>query len=124
MDITITDNAYRVAARQRIVKARDAATAAGFTCNGQQYDSDPTSIQRINAAVTLAMLALQNSQPFTMDWTLADNTVTTLDAPGMIAVGTACGQFVAALFDKARSLQDQIAAATTADQMDAIVWTA
>jgi hypothetical protein len=55
---------------------------------------------------------------------VADNSVVTLDAAGMIGVGMACGQYVASVFDRARVLREQIEAATSADQLDALTWTA
>lgn len=122
MQITITDDAYRAKTWERIKAARDAAEQAGFVYNGMRFDSDRVSVGRIGNAVTLAMLAQMFGQPFSEDWTLADNSVVTLDAIGMMAVGMACGQYVGPIFNRARVLREQIAAATTADQLDAIVW--
>ena len=124
MNITITDNAYKAKTWERIKVARAAAESAGFIFNGMRYDSDPLSLQRISSAVTLAMLAQSAGQPFAIDWTVADNTVVPLDAAGMIGVGLTCGQYVASVFDRARVLREQIDAATTADQLDALQWTA
>ena len=122
MKITIKDRAYAEKAWARIKSARAAAESAGFLCGGVRYDSDPASQQRISSAVTLAMVAEAAGQPFTITWTAADNNVISLDAAGMIAVGQACGQYIADIFARARTLREQIEAATTADQLDAIVW--
>lgn len=122
MLITITDSAYRIKTWERIKAARTAAEGAGFLFDGVHYDSDPASLQRISSAVTLAMLAQSAGQPFSIEWTVADNSVVTLDAAGMIGVGLACGQYIAGVFNRARVLREQIEAAATADELDAIAW--
>ncbi len=109
-------------ARIRVNLARDRAEHAPFTCNGYLYDGDEKATARITGAVSLAMMAAMAGQPFTKDWTLADNTVITLDGPAMLAVGAALGTKVGAVFDTARDLQERIEAATTAAQADAITW--
>lgn len=123
MDIVITSSAYKDAAWERIKRARSDAEGAGFVHNGVRYDSDPLSCQRIASAVVLAMLAMQAGQPYSIDWTTFDNTSITLDANGMIGVGLACGTYIASIFTQARALREQIDAATTADELDAIQWT-
>jgi hypothetical protein len=70
----------------------------------------------------MAMLAQAGGQPFSIDWTLADNTVRTLSGADMIAVGQALGQHVAACHIKARALREQINAATTVAEVEAVVW--
>lgn len=70
------------AAQWEIVKAaRDAVIYGGFTYNGGTYDSDQISQSRIQGAVQLAAIATQSNQPFSLVWTLADNSTVTLDAP-------------------------------------------
>lgn len=123
MEITLNASPYRDATWERIKAARSAAEAQGFLCNGVRYDSDPASVQRISASVVLAMLAQQAGAPYSIDWTTFDNSTVTLDAAGMIAVGLACGQYIAGIFDQARALRTQIESATTADELDGIQWT-
>lgn len=122
MNITITDTTYAEKTWERIKAAREAAEAAGFLYNGVLFDSDPVSIQRISGAVSLAMLAQAAGQPFSQTWTVADNTTMELDGPGMLAIGVALGEHISAIFEKARDKRAEIAQATTADQLDAIVW--
>jgi hypothetical protein len=45
---------------------------------------------------------------FSIDWTLADNTVRTLSQADMVNVGLAMGQHIQTQFSKARSLRSQI----------------
>jgi hypothetical protein len=107
------------AAQWNLIKqARSAAEYAGFAWDRSVFDSDAISQQRITGAVTLAQL----SPGFTIDWTLADNSVRTLNQADMIAVGVALGVHVQAQFSKAQGLRLQIEAASTPEQVAAVVW--
>lgn len=74
---------------------------------------DLQSRANITGAVVMAMLAAQNAQPFSIAWTMADNTSVTLDGKAMITVGMATGQYVAAAHANGQVLKGQINAATT-----------
>lgn len=99
--------------------ARDAAEFGGFTWDGSVFDSDLTSQSRIQGAVQLAGLAPAS---FGIDWTLADNSVRTLDAAQMTAVGEALGTHVLTQHTIGRGLRAALEAATTAAEVDAIAW--
>ena len=101
-----------------IKQARALAEYAGFTWNGSVFDSDAISQNRITGAVTLAQL----SPSFTIDWTLADNTVRTLNQVEMFQVGAALGTHVQTQFAKGQLLRVQIEAATTKEAIEAITW--
>lgn len=103
---------------EEIKAARSTAEYAGFVWDGSTFDSDLVSQQKIMGAVQLAGL----NPLFTVDWTLADNTVRTLSASEMAAVGVALGTHVETQYVIARGLRDQIAAAQTTAEVDAIVW--
>ena len=62
------------------------------------------------------------SPEFSIGWVLADNTVRTLSQSDMLQVGAALGDHVAAQFAKGVLLREQIEAATTAAQIEAVVW--
>lgn len=102
--------------------ARNATEFGIFTWNGSTFDSDAASQSRIQGAAQLATLALMNNQMFSVDWTLADNTVRTLSAQDMIMVGTAMGEHITMQHTKARLKRKEIEAATIADQVAAITW--
>lgn len=106
----------------QIKQARTQAEYAGFTWDGSVFDSDATSQQRINGAVSLALIAKQASQPYSITWTLADNTLRVLSADDMISVGLALGTHVQATFNKGQQLQQQIEAATTKGEIEVITW--
>lgn len=103
----------------RIKQARALAETADFTCGGVVYQADK---ERITGAAQLAQLALAGGQPYSIDWTLSDNTQVTLDAAGMVAVGTALGDQVAQVFAIGHALREQIASATSIDALESIVW--
>lgn len=105
-----------------IKAARDAAEAAGFTWDGSTFDSDLQSQGRIQGAVQLALLAAQAQEPFAIAWTLADNTVRTLDGADAVAVGLALAAHVQAVFGHGRDLRAQIDAAASAEELQLIEW--
>ena len=102
----------------KIKAARGDAEFGGFTWDGSPFDSDAISQQRIIGASQLAGI----TPGFLIDWTLADNTVRTLNATDMQAVGFALGQHVNAQHVKARGLRQQIDDATTPAEVEAVVW--
>jgi hypothetical protein len=102
---------------------RDTKTAAGFTSDGVVYDSDPISIGRIGSSVQIATICKAGGAPFIVEWTLKDNTTKTLDADEMIQVGLDCMAFAQVIFAQGVDYREQINAATTQAQLDAIVWT-
>lgn len=105
-----------------IKRARATAEAAGFTWNGARFDSDAVAQSRIQGAVQLATLANANSQPFSIDWTLADNTVRALNGAEMVAVGLALGQHIQAVHAHARALRQQLNAAATPLEVENTTW--
>jgi len=105
------------------IKAERSAREFGqFTWDGSTFDADDTSQRRIQGAVQLAVLAQMAGQGFSMDWTLADNSVRALDATDMTAVGVALGEHVAALHETGRLLRQAIDQATTVADVMAVVW--
>jgi len=101
-----------------IKAARTQAEYSGFTWDGSAFDSDAISQARLTGAVQLAQL----NPAMTLDWTLASNTVRTLSAADLTAVGVALGVHVATQFAKGQALRAQIDAATTKEAVEAIVW--
>jgi hypothetical protein len=106
----------------QIKRSRDAAEYGGFTHNGLVFDSDPDSVQRISGAVTMAMIAASADAPFSIDWTLADNTVHTLTGEEVVQIGLALGAHVASVHATARTLRLAIADAADVEALAAIAW--
>ncbi len=107
-----------------IKRARDAAEFGGFTWDGSIFDSDEKSQSRIQGAAQLATLAALASQAFSVDWTLADNSVRTLTGAQMLEVGTAMGVHIMTTHATGRSLRDSIEATTTTEALELITWPA
>lgn len=107
---------------QEIKRQRETAEFGGFAWNGHVFDSDLTSQSRIQGAAQLAQIALAQSQPFEIDWTLADNTVVTLDATDMLSVGMTMGTHIATTHAHSRILRAQIESAQTIIELDYIQW--
>lgn len=116
-----TLDSVKAATWARIKQVRALAESADFVCCGAMYQADK---DRIVGAAQLALMAQAAGQPYSIDWTLSDNTHLTLDAAGMIAVGAALGAHVAEAFSIALQLRGQVAAATSFDALEAIVWPA
>ena len=112
------------AAQWTAIKAqRDAVEFGGYTWDGSGFDSDSQSQSRIMGAAQLATLAAMAEQPFSIDWTLTDNTVRTLAGADMIAAGQALGVHVGAAHATARALRAAIESATTQAEVEAVQWT-
>jgi len=97
---------------------RTTAEYAGFTWDGSVFDSDAISQQRIAGAVQLATL----SSLFTINWTLADNTVRTLNQQQMLAVGLTLGYHINTVFTKGQALRSSIESASTKEAIESICW--
>lgn len=107
------------AEKWRNIKAnRDSHEYGGFTWDGSVFDSDATSQQRIAGALQLAQL----STTFTIDWTLADNSIRTLDAQEMGYVALALGSHVSEVFSHAQELRAQIEETSSIEQLETIHW--
>lgn len=103
-----------------ITAERDQREAAGFPYHGRVLDSNPLSVQRITAAALGAQAAVATGQVFTVDWTCADNSILTLDAPAVIGMPLALAQHAAALHAHARTLKVAVDAASDKTALAAI----
>ena len=92
---------------------RNAFEFGGFTFEGIQYDSDQVSQGRILGA----SLAYQDQV-----WTADDNTVVTLTATKMVELYQRLQLHVAVAHERGRIAREAIQAATTKDQVEAIVF--
>lgn len=98
----------------RDVKADKAPTPFGIV------DSDDSSKIKITGLVSMAMLAKGAGAAFSEEFTMADNSVVTMDADMVIGLGVAVGQHISAVYARARALREDIDAATTQAELDAI----
>lgn len=103
----------------RLQAARKEAEAAGFEVAGRRFQSDADSIMRIQVA---AMAAQAAGSGWSTEWTLADNTTATLTRAQMLAVCAGLFAHLKAQRDRAKLLREQIDAAGSADEIEAVQW--
>jgi hypothetical protein len=118
-DNSATLEAAQARAWVRVKACRAAVETGNFEYAGGQYQCDSA---RITGATTMALMAKMAGQPFSIGWTLADNTVRTLTGDQMIAMGAAAGRYVDSVFATARSLREDIAATSTIEEANLIAW--
>ncbi|SEL11782.1 protein of unknown function [Roseateles sp. YR242] len=106
----------------QIKQLREAHEFGPLTWDGSVFDADERAQLRIMGAVQLAAQAVAAGQPFSMDWTLADNSIRTLSAADLMALGEALGQQVASAHETARLLREAIDAAATVAEVQSIDW--
>ena len=102
-----------------IKQARVDAEAAGVTWDGSTFDSDLESQDRIQSATLSALIT---GQTFTVDWTLADNTLRTLSRADMLAVCLANAAHIQKARHRARVLRGKVVAATSEAELKKVVW--
>jgi hypothetical protein len=93
------------------------AETGGITINGVEIATDRES----QALLMGAVLVAQNNPEYVVNWK-AKNGWAVLDAATILAVADAVRNHVQACFDREKDLQDQIDAATTAAELEAVVW--
>lgn len=102
--------------------ARAAHIDSGLATPYGDFQTAPPGRQNITDAVLLAQTLASQSQPVSIDWTLADNTVVTLGLTEIVTVGLLLGQKVQEAHAHARTLRAAIDAATTAAEVEAVAW--
>lgn len=108
-------------ARKLEVEAlRTTTMDGGCPCTIGTIDSNLQSRLYVAGAVTMAQIAIAQSQPFAMRWRLIDNTYADLDAFEMITMGVELGMFVNACCQVSFDLKDEIGACTTIEKVAAI----
>ena len=98
--------------------ARSAALDAPMATPYGTFDCDAASRKNITDAVLMSQFAT----PFSIDYTLADNTTATLDAAAMANVGLLLAQKVQNAYAIGRTLRAAIEAAPTVEALEQITW--
>lgn len=101
---------------------RDQLEQSGVPYLGKPLDSDPVSVQRIAIAVQAAQAAIAANMPFTLAWTMQDNTAVEMDAAQVVGMSVALAMYSDSLHQTARTLREQIESAETAEALEAITW--
>ena len=104
--------------RAKVKLHRNKAEWAGVQTPFGLIDSDPESQRKLSGAVQMALIA---GETFTVPWRMADNSVVMYGQQEIIAAGMLVGQHVAECQIWKNGLDDLIEAATTAEELEAIV---
>lgn len=104
--------------RNKINSIRDEKLRAGFEYNGNVFDSDEKSIQRITGVFTFALA----DPEFTSNFITKDNKTVTLSNAECKGLGQAAGIHEQTLVFTARQLKDAIIDAKTIDELKSISW--
>ena len=107
---------------QELKDTRIQKEAGGFVWDSSTFDSDPISQIRMQSGTSLALMAINSQQTFTIDWTLKDNTTRTLSAAEMIQVNVALANHITTVHDIYKTLKNQVDTATTVQVVDSITW--
>ena len=105
-----------------IVAAYTSALGAGLAHNGALYQIDAASQQRIAARALLARACIDGAEvwPVSFGWIAADNSRPTFTAAEFWAFAVAAQNRVTVLTLNARDLKDEITAARTVAEVEAI----
>lgn len=104
--------------RDTIKESRDEAQQGGCDTPSGRVDTDTVSQLKITGAVVTAQIAPAG---WSIDWTMADNSVVTLDAPAMIAIGLAVSSHVDACHQYGRTLGAALESANTIPDAYAVI---
>lgn len=100
-----------------IADKRWQAETGGITINGVEIATDRES----QSLLTAAVLKVKDDPSYTVNWK-AKNGWFVLDAATILAVADAVRSHVQACFDREKELQEQVEAATTVEELEAIQW--
>lgn len=104
--------------RQNINQERDERLRSGIAYNGNTFDSDDKTIQRITAVFTFALA----DPEFTSQFITMDNKTVTLSNADCKALGQAAAVHEQTVVFTARSLKDAVIAAITNQEVRAVSW--
>lgn len=107
---------------QAMVRERDTREYGTFTINETTISIDARAQARLQMAYNLAVDAKAAGTAFSIEWSDVNDAAVTLNANQTIALAKAVFQHIQSLHDTARALRAQIRAATTAEEVAAIVW--
>jgi hypothetical protein len=109
----------RTAAWSRTKAFRQSLLTLPVTVGTLTFDATEVSQARILAAIQMADLV---GPAWSATWTLADNSSAEVDRATLAAVVVAVGVRTDGIFAQARTLREQIDAAQTVAEVEAVVW--
>lgn len=108
---------------KEIRAARDEVIFGPFEAIGYTFDGDRDAQNNFRTAYQSAVMALQYDTPYSITWTLADDSAVTLSALDVYNVGNILINRVRYAYEVERNLRAIGLAATTVAEVDAITWT-
>lgn len=99
---------------------RDQRIGGGCATPAGRVQTDTVSQGRIGNAALAAFIKKAGGEPFAVDWTMEDDSIVTLDADGMIAMGFAVMSYVAGCQNAGTAIRVTIDAAASAAAVQAI----
>ena len=107
---------------QAIKTARQAEIYSPITTPYGVFDADATSQKNITDAIMMLQTLAGLGQPSTVSFVRFDNTAIELDVSQMVNIGLLLGQRTQAAITKSTALRPQIAAASSAEELEVIKW--
>lgn len=108
--------------RQEINAERDRQEQGGFSFKDTVFDSDQVSYTRLLGASQTAQMSLASGIPYSVEWTLQDNTICEMSAQDMIDIIPAFAVYSNTLHEKANLLKNQVADAISIEEVEVIFW--
>lgn len=113
---------HQAAKWAEIKQARAVEIASPLVTPYGTFDADAHSRTAITDSVLLLQTLSKRGRPATINFTLANNTDVALSVSQIEDVGLMLGEKTNAAFERGRLRREAIEAATTAVEVDAIVW--
>jgi hypothetical protein len=113
---------HKAAQWELIKQARATEIASPLVTPYGTFDADANSRTAITDSVLLLQTLSKRGRPTAIDFTLSNNTEVTLSVSQIEDVGLMLGEKTNLAFAKGRLLRAQIGAATTPEQVAAVVW--
>lgn len=107
---------------QTMKDRRDEEEFGSFDWDGSTFDASAESVGRLIGAVMMAQWAQAAGQPFSISWTLADNTERTLSGADLVAAAQALGAHTLQAHNKYKSVKAEILAAQTPLAVTLVNW--
>lgn len=100
--------------KNRVHELRNEKLRGGLVFNGNNFDTETDTYQRVSGAVLSVML----DETFETDWITADNTTVRLTGPEIIELGKAYAKFEEQHIMFARDLKDSVLASDEPETFD------
>lgn len=108
--------------KSEINEERNRRETAGFLYQGKMFDGDQRSADRIQVASLAAQASINAGAPFSVTWSVMDNSTVVLDAAGVLGMVSAFAGHGEAIFEQGKALKAQVDACATVEEVNAITW--